>query len=78
MSMHINLKHIKRFKAHLIKNLANNIQSELRDWAAFHENGRIKLGWKRIAIGYSRRIDFEPLSTLKIIRRKADKWLKDF
>ncbi len=53
----------------------------LQDWANFPSNGRIIVGWKRIAIGYPKNywqlglnifnvVNFKPLSTFKIVRKK--------
>ncbi len=85
MSMNINLKHINEFKRLVLKK-ANRpkIRSKLLDWSTLLLDGRIVVGWKRIAIGYanywqlslnmSNVVNFKPLSTLEIIRKKIDRW----
>ncbi len=81
-TMNIDVKKIHKWREEILLKAAL-IRSNLKDWSRFHDGGRIIVGWKRIAYGYpayydihcQKIVNFIPISTIEIIRRKVRAWL---
>lgn len=73
MSDEIGINHINEYKKQILIK-ATGVPSSLKAWSRCHVDGRIIVGYKRIAIGYPlyRALHFKPLSIIAIIRNKIN------